>query len=172
MSHKCRSAKFSGLRRRDPHERVLALDQPGDLEGFEGFGDGDRAADLVDELSYSPAAVAVLEQEVEDEPFGLSDLAATAWLGHDGYEEFESLDSFQRLRYAVPPGITGLWQIARRKDTSLDEMTKLDIIYCRTWTPLLDLTILMRTPAALTAAPADTWVAPRPDAAAGAVGTD
>jgi len=74
-------------------------------------------------------------------------------------EEFETLDSFQRLRYAVLPGITGLWQIARRKETSLDEMAKLDIIYCRSWTLLFDLTILLRTAAAVAAAPADPWIA-------------
>jgi lipopolysaccharide/colanic/teichoic acid biosynthesis glycosyltransferase len=74
-------------------------------------------------------------------------------------EEFEHLDSFRKLRYAVLPGITGLWQIARRKETSLDEMTKLDIVYCRNWTPLLDLTILLRTSTAVVSAPADQWVA-------------
>jgi lipopolysaccharide/colanic/teichoic acid biosynthesis glycosyltransferase len=78
-------------------------------------------------------------------------------------EEFETLDSFQRLRYAVLPGITGLWQIARRKETSLEEMTKLDIVYCRNWTPLLDLTILLRTLVAVAVAPAEPWVASNPN---------
>jgi hypothetical protein len=53
-----------------------------------------------------------------------------------------ALDVFQRARYAVLPGITGLWQVARRKESSLDDMSSLDIVYCRKWTPLLDLTIL------------------------------
>jgi lipopolysaccharide/colanic/teichoic acid biosynthesis glycosyltransferase len=59
--------------------------------------------------------------------------------------EFEELDMFSRGRYAVLPGITGLWQIARRKTTSLADMSSLDIVYCRRWTLLLDLTILLRT---------------------------
>ncbi len=72
-------------------------------------------------------------------------------------EEFSHLDVFQRVRYAVLPGITGLWQIARRRETSLIEMSKLDIIYCRLWSPLLDFTILLRSIAAVFAAPAKEW---------------
>ena len=73
-------------------------------------------------------------------------------------EEFQDLDSFQLARYTVLPGITGLWQVARRKESSLDDMTNLDIVYCRKWTPLLDLTILLLTiPAVGTTAPAVEW---------------
>jgi lipopolysaccharide/colanic/teichoic acid biosynthesis glycosyltransferase len=57
---------------------------------------------------------------------------------------FEDLDEFQKARYVVRPGLTGLWQISRREH-SLEEMTNLDLTYCRKWTPLLDLTILLRT---------------------------
>ncbi len=73
-------------------------------------------------------------------------------------EEFEELDVFQKARYAVLPGLTGLWQVARRKETSLDDMATLDIVYCRNWTPLLDLTILLRTIPAVLAPPAREWV--------------
>ena len=59
-------------------------------------------------------------------------------------EAFKDLDEFQQARYVVRPGITGLWQISRRNH-SLEEMTNLDLSYCRKWTPLLDLTILLRT---------------------------
>ncbi len=61
-----------------------------------------------------------------------------------GDETFGDFDEFQRARYAVRPGITGLWQISRREH-SLEEMTNLDLTYCRKWTPLLDFTILLRT---------------------------
>jgi lipopolysaccharide/colanic/teichoic acid biosynthesis glycosyltransferase len=67
-------------------------------------------------------------------------------------EQFDALDEFQRARNTVLPGVTGLWQVARRKETSLEDMSSLDIVYCRKWTPLLDLTILLLTlPAVLTA---------------------
>jgi len=67
--------------------------------------------------------------------------------------EFEELDVLQRARHAVTPGITGLWQVARRRESSLDDMSSLDIVYCRKWTPLLDLTILLLTVPAVAAAP-------------------
>jgi lipopolysaccharide/colanic/teichoic acid biosynthesis glycosyltransferase len=71
-------------------------------------------------------------------------------------EEFDGLDDYQRARYAVLPGITGLWQVARRKESSLGDMCNLDVVYSRKWTPLLDLTILLRTIPAVLAAPAKT----------------
>lgn len=64
-------------------------------------------------------------------------------------EEFERLDEFERARYAVLPGITGLWQVARRNKTPFSDMINLDIIYCRHWSPLLDVTIVLKTPAAV-----------------------
>jgi lipopolysaccharide/colanic/teichoic acid biosynthesis glycosyltransferase len=69
-------------------------------------------------------------------------------------EEFEILDEFQRARNTVLPGLTGLWQVAGRKESSLDDMSSLDIVYCRNWTPLLDLTILLRTVPAVRTPPA------------------
>ena len=45
----------------------------------------------------------------------------------------------------VKPGITGLWQVEGRSRTSFDEMVRLDLRYIRTWSPLLDLKILVKT---------------------------
>lgn len=47
------------------------------------------------------------------------------------------------------PGITGLWQVHGRSRTTFDEMVRLDLQYARTWSPLLDLKILLRTPRAV-----------------------
>ncbi len=46
----------------------------------------------------------------------------------------------------VKPGITGLWQVRGRSSTSFDEMTRLDIRYCREWSLWLDLKIIALTP--------------------------
>jgi lipopolysaccharide/colanic/teichoic acid biosynthesis glycosyltransferase len=52
---------------------------------------------------------------------------------------------------AMRPGITGLWQISGRSDTSYRERVTLDIAYGRNWSLLLDIKILVRTlPAVLT----------------------
>lgn len=47
------------------------------------------------------------------------------------------------------PGITGLWQVHGRSRTTFDEMVRLDLQYSRTWSPLLDLKILLQTPRAV-----------------------
>jgi lipopolysaccharide/colanic/teichoic acid biosynthesis glycosyltransferase len=49
----------------------------------------------------------------------------------------------------VKPGVTGLWQVTGRSRVKFDEMVRLDLRYATTWTPWLDLIILLRTPAAV-----------------------
>ena len=46
---------------------------------------------------------------------------------------------------AAKPGITGLWQVSGRSDTTYDERVRLDVSYIRNWNILLDLSILVRT---------------------------
>jgi Undecaprenyl-phosphate galactose phosphotransferase WbaP len=45
----------------------------------------------------------------------------------------------------VAPGITGLWQVSGRNNTTYDERTRLDEYYVRNWSVYLDLYILYRT---------------------------
>jgi len=52
---------------------------------------------------------------------------------------------WQRRKFDVLPGMTGLTQVRGRKDLSLDEMVKLDIYYIENWSSLLDLQILLKT---------------------------
>jgi lipopolysaccharide/colanic/teichoic acid biosynthesis glycosyltransferase len=55
----------------------------------------------------------------------------------------------RRRLLEVKPGITGLWQVAGRSRVSFNEMVRLDLRYATSWSPSLDLSILMRTPAAV-----------------------
>jgi lipopolysaccharide/colanic/teichoic acid biosynthesis glycosyltransferase len=49
-------------------------------------------------------------------------------------------------RFAVKPGLTGLWQVSGRNERTYEEMVRLDIEYAERRTLLLDLSILARTP--------------------------
>lgn len=46
---------------------------------------------------------------------------------------------------AARPGITGLWQISGRSNLDYDDRVRLDVLYVRQWSLLLDLVILLRT---------------------------
>lgn len=64
--------------------------------------------------------------------------------------ELEAYDVWHRRRLLeVKPGITGLWQIHGRSSTTFDEMVRLDLQYSRTWSPMLDVKILLDTPRAV-----------------------
>ncbi len=47
--------------------------------------------------------------------------------------------------YAIRPGLTGLWQISGRSNTSYDHRVRLDVSYVRSWTFSKDLMILLKT---------------------------
>jgi len=45
----------------------------------------------------------------------------------------------------VTPGMTGLWQVSGRNDTSFARRAELDIEYIQRWSIFLDMYILIRT---------------------------
>lgn len=53
------------------------------------------------------------------------------------------------LRLSVPPGITCLWQICGRSDTTFEEWMALDTLYVEQMSFWLDLKILLKTPTAV-----------------------
>ncbi|HEX4487756.1 MAG TPA: sugar transferase [Terriglobales bacterium] len=64
--------------------------------------------------------------------------------------EIEAYDLWHRRRVLeAKPGITGLWQVNGRSRVTFDEMVRLDLQYASTWTPWMDLKILLRTPGAV-----------------------
>jgi lipopolysaccharide/colanic/teichoic acid biosynthesis glycosyltransferase len=50
-----------------------------------------------------------------------------------------------RTLVTVMPGLTGLWQVSGRSDTSYDERVKLDMDYINSWSVWLDIKILFKT---------------------------
>jgi exopolysaccharide biosynthesis polyprenyl glycosylphosphotransferase len=49
-------------------------------------------------------------------------------------------------RFAVPAGLTGLWQVEARAHSTFAEALDLDVAYVRGWSLGLDLRLLLRTP--------------------------
>ena len=54
-------------------------------------------------------------------------------------------ESWQLKRFAVAPGITGLWQVSGKNKTTFDTMMRLDLQYVDERSFLLDVKVLLRT---------------------------
>jgi exopolysaccharide biosynthesis polyprenyl glycosylphosphotransferase len=59
--------------------------------------------------------------------------------------DYEQLEPWHRKRYAVLPGMTGLWQVSGRIDLSFDDLVRLDFYYLENWSIWMDITILAKT---------------------------
>jgi lipopolysaccharide/colanic/teichoic acid biosynthesis glycosyltransferase len=60
--------------------------------------------------------------------------------------EYEQFTDYQKQKLAVKPGITCLWQVGGRNDVKdFNEWVRLDLEYIRSWSPWLDLSILVKT---------------------------
>jgi exopolysaccharide biosynthesis polyprenyl glycosylphosphotransferase len=65
--------------------------------------------------------------------------------------DYELLEDWHRRRYAVLPGMTGLWQISGRSGLSFDDLVRLDFTYIENWSIWLDISIIVKTiPAVIT----------------------
>jgi len=59
--------------------------------------------------------------------------------------DYEQLETWHRKRYAVLPGMTGLWQVSGRIDLTFDDLVRLDFYYLENWSIWMDITILAKT---------------------------
>ncbi len=60
-------------------------------------------------------------------------------------EEVSRYEPWQRRRLSMKPGLTCLWQVSGRSEVDFDRWMALDLKYIDTWSPLLDLKILLKT---------------------------
>jgi exopolysaccharide biosynthesis polyprenyl glycosylphosphotransferase len=60
--------------------------------------------------------------------------------------ETENFASHQFERFLVPAGLTGLWQVTARANSTFGEALEMDVAYARGWSLGLDLRLLLRTP--------------------------
>jgi exopolysaccharide production protein ExoY len=59
--------------------------------------------------------------------------------------EFENYSLSERRRFDTWPGLTGLWQVSGKNETTFSEMAALDVAYSRNRSLSLDLWILLKT---------------------------
>jgi exopolysaccharide production protein ExoY len=59
--------------------------------------------------------------------------------------EVDRYTEWHKRRLAVPPGITGAWQVAGRSDLSFEEMVELDVDYIERWSVESDIKIVLKT---------------------------
>jgi len=57
----------------------------------------------------------------------------------------DNYESWQRKRFAVPPGMTGWWQVTGRSDKPMHLHTEDDLYYIQNYSIWLDLEIIVRT---------------------------
>jgi len=60
-------------------------------------------------------------------------------------EEVPQMGDFHFRRQIAKPGLTGIWQVSGRKDTTWEERMAFDIKYVQDWSIALDLVLITRT---------------------------
>lgn len=60
-------------------------------------------------------------------------------------DELPLLDTSDHRRHLTKPGMTGLWQVAGRKEVEWSERMQMDLRYVENWSPTLDLVIMAKT---------------------------
>ncbi|MBV9952585.1 MAG: sugar transferase, partial [Acidimicrobiia bacterium] len=61
------------------------------------------------------------------------------------HSEIEAWDAPLSGRLRVKPGLTGMWQVNGRSDTSFEDYSRLDLYYVDNWSLLTDVAILAKT---------------------------
>ena len=64
-------------------------------------------------------------------------------------KEVPRYEQYIKEYYMVLPGITGLWQVSGRSDTTYPERVAMDMWYVHNWSVWLDWVLLWRTAAAV-----------------------
>ncbi len=59
--------------------------------------------------------------------------------------EYDCYKDWHKMRLAVKPGLTGLWQVSGRSSVSFHEMVMLDLHYIENWSLRMDLNIILAT---------------------------
>ena len=59
--------------------------------------------------------------------------------------KINEFEDWQKKRFNVKQGMTGLWQVSGRSNLSFEEMIRLDLYYIQNWSIMMDIKILIKT---------------------------
>ncbi len=59
--------------------------------------------------------------------------------------EIPEMEQKESIILRVRPGLTGIWQVTTRNESTFDQRLQLDVEYVRNWSPWLDLYVLAKT---------------------------
>jgi lipopolysaccharide/colanic/teichoic acid biosynthesis glycosyltransferase len=133
-------------------EYVTRLIQ-GDAEKVQARGSGKSVYKLANDKRITPVGAFLRKTSLDELPqfFNvlLGDMSLVGPRPPIPYELAAYQTWHRRRVLEVKPGITGLWQVTGRSRVTFDDMVRLDLRYATSWSPWLDLKILLRTPAAV-----------------------
>ena len=125
----------------------------GNAQSHPGNGDGDSVYKLTNDSRITRIGAFLRRTSLDELPQFVNVLKGEMSLVGPrpaiAYE-VEAYDIWHRRRVLeAKPGITGLWQVNGRSRIKFDDMVRLDLRYAKTWSPWMDLKILLRTPVAV-----------------------
>lgn len=136
------------------HKEYMRKHIAGEAERMQSALNGDAVYKMVDDPRIvAPVGTFLRRTSLDELPQFLNVLAGKMSLVGPrppiAYE-VEAYDLWHRRRLLeAKPGITGLWQVSGRNRLEFDDMVRMDLAYAQTWSPWLDLQILLRTPRAV-----------------------
>jgi len=60
-------------------------------------------------------------------------------------DEARQYGAYLTYYLTMTPGMSGLWQVSGRTDTTYEERVRLDVWYCKNWTLWIDIVVLIKT---------------------------
>jgi lipopolysaccharide/colanic/teichoic acid biosynthesis glycosyltransferase len=135
------------------HKEYAAKLIAGEAESEQSNGNGERIFKLTNDTRVTRVGKLLRRTSLDELPQLVNvlkgDMSLVGPRPAIPYEVAAYQTWHRRRVLQVKPGITGLWQVTGRSSVKFDEMVRLDLRYATSWSPWLDVKILMRTPRAV-----------------------
>jgi exopolysaccharide biosynthesis polyprenyl glycosylphosphotransferase len=130
------------------HRQFVAMFIGGDEDGCAGGNEGEKVFKMKEDPRITPIGAILRRTSLDELPqlFNIirGDMSLVGPRPPIAYE-IEKYQPWHMERLKAVPGLTGLWQVSGRSSVSFEEMVRLDIRYINSWSPMLDLRILLKT---------------------------